>query len=671
MTIPNDIISPDKGRLPFRGSKPGRGRNYRALLVMLFVASSGLIAGAAGSPMPLVSPMFGSNMILQRGKTNCIWGWGKPGETVHVEMAGQTAAGVVEANGRWQVQMPPVTPGNPLTLRITGPQTVVFTNILAGDVWLCGGQSNMEFPLKNARNGDAEVKAADHPELRLFTVKSQAAYAPADMVAGAWKVCTPQTATEDGGVSAVAYFFARKVQSETNIPIGLIKDCWGGTTAESWTSAGALRLLHDFDTPLAIVERLRAQGGTQYGNYISHWYDEYDAGQKDNAWFRPDLDDHDWKAVSLPGGFSELGVPTTPAVCYFRKTVVLPDPLPTGAASIHLGMVERMDTTYINGHWVGASAWVENPRVYPAGEGVLQPGTNTIVVRVFKSKADGGFMSKAGDLKLVLGNQAEIPLAGEWKGRLSVDARPPHPLPYGFENWPTMPAVLYNGMIAPVAPFAISGAIWYQGEANTERAAQYRTLLPAMIADWRKAFGQGDFPFYIVSLPSFMAHKEVPGDDAWAELREAQALTARTVTNSGLAVAIDLGEANNIHPVDKKPVGERLALCALANYYGREVVSSGPTFDHLEDLPGALRLQFKHTEGGLVVKGDKPGEFSVTGEDGQWYWAYAKIDGDSVIVSSSNVPRPKAARYAWQSNPAATLFNGAGLPAVPFRTDAP
>ncbi len=342
------------------------------------------------------------------------------------------------------------------------------------------------------------------------------------------------------------------------------------------------------------MERLRAQGGPQYGNYISHWYDEFDAAQKNEAWFRPELDDHDWKTVSIPGGFSELGVPATPAVCYFRKTVVLPDPLPAGRARIQLGVIERMDTTYINGHLIGASAWVENPRVYPAGNGILKPGTNIIVIRVFKTKPDGGFKSKSEDLKLVLGNQAEIPLAGEWKGRLSVDARPPHPLPYGFENWPTMPAVLYNGMIAPVAPLGISGAIWYQGEANAERAAQYRKLLPAMIADWRKAFGQGDFPFYIVSLPGFMQHKDIPGgDDAWAELREAQAVTARDATNSGLAVAIDVGDANNIHPVDKKPVGERLALCALANYYGREGVSSGPDLRPARSIAWCLEIAFQ------------------------------------------------------------------------------
>jgi sialate O-acetylesterase len=629
------------------------------------------VAVSAAPKLPLISPMFGNNMILQRGKTNTLWGWARPGETVRVELAGQTATATVDARGRWQVRLLPPATTDALTLRISGAQTVTFTNILVGDVWLCGGQSNMEFPLRRARNGAAEIAAANHPTLRLFTVKQQPAYAPAATVQGAWKVCTSKTVAEDGGVSAVGYFFGRRIQRETNIPIGLIKACWGGTPAESWTSAEALRPLKDFDVALDEVARLHMKGVPQYGNFIAHWYDEYDVGQRDGAWFARNLDDRDWKTVTIPGGFRELGVPETPAVAYFRRTVILPDPLPAGAARIHLGVVERMDTTQINSHWIGASSWVENPRVYAVGGGVLQPGTNIITVRVFKTRPDGGFASQPGELKLVLGDKTEIPLAGEWKGRLSVDARPPHPLPAGFENWPTMPAVLYNGMIAPVAPLAIAGALWYQGEANAGRAAQYRRLLPAMIADWRKTFGQGDFPFYLVSLAAFTQRKDGPGEDAWAELREAQALTASAVTNSGLALAIDVGDAKNVHPVDKMEVGERLALCALNGYYGRNVPCSGPVFERAEEISGALKLHFKHTDGGLVVKGGRLGEFSVAGKDGKWFWAEARIEGDAVVVSSPQVPRPKHARYAWQANPLATLFNGAGLPAVPFRTDAP
>jgi sialate O-acetylesterase len=284
-------------------------------------------------------------------------------------------------------------------------------------------------------------------------------------------------------------------------------------------------------------------------------------------------------------------------------------------------------------------------------------------------KPEGGFLAKPDELRLELGDKTVIPLAGEWKGALSVDARPPHPMPLTFENYPTMPVVLYDGMIEPVAPLAIRGAIWYQGEANFERAYQYRTLLPAMIGDWRKLFGQGDFPFYIVSLPAFMRHRDEPGDDSWAELREAQALTAGKVKNSGLAVTVDTGDPDNIHPKDKKIVGERLALCALAKEYGKKISYAGPTFKSVEHLPGKLKLHFDHTDGGLVVKGDTLEEFSIAGKDRKWYWADAKIEGDAVIVSSSKVPDPEAVRYAWQANPAATFYNGAGLPAVPFRTD--
>ena len=672
MAITNLLLGGFPNTLLPKAKKTMSTRTTR-LFSFTFAAFLAAVAGSAAppkAPLPFVSPMFGDNLVLQRGKPNPLWGWADPGQQVRVEIAGQAAAATAAApDGRWQVRLQPPAAGGPYTLRITGPQTLEFHNVLVGDVWLCGGQSNMEFPLSRARNGNAEVAAADHPRLRLFTVKSQPAYSPASIVQGSWKVCSPKTVAEDGGFSAVGYFFARKIQSEINVPIGLIKDCWGGTPAETWTSAEALRPLKDFDPALDEVARLRAHGGPEYGNYIMHWYDQFDAGQKSNAWAAPDFNDSDWQPVTLPGGFRELGVPGTPAVCYFRKSVVLADPLPAGNAKLFLGVIEKMDTTQINGHWVGASAWVENPRAYNIGDGILKPGTNIITVRVFKTKPDGGFQSKPETLRLVLGDRAEIPLAGEWKGKLSVNARPPHPLPLGFENWPVMPSVLYNGMIAPVAPLALSGALWYQGEANAGRAFQYRTLLPAMIADWRKAFGQGDFPFYIVSLPAFMQHRDAPGDDTWAELREAQALTARSVPNCALAVTIDTGDANDIHPKDKKEVGDRLALCALANHYGRKVVCAGPTLDRVEPIPGALKLHFKNTDGGLVAKGDKPGEFAIAGTGHKWVWATARIEGDTVIVSSPEISEPKFVRYAWQANPVATLFNGAGLPAVPFRTD--
>ena len=620
---------------------------------------------AAPKPLPLVSPIFGDNMVLQRGKLNTIWGWSEPGDTVRVQIGETaTAAAVAGPDRRWQVKIQPPPAGGPYSITISGSRTVELKNVLVGDVWLCGGQSNMQFWLASARNGADEVKAANDSEIRFFTVAPHTAYRHVDVPEGTWKVVSPETA---GSLSAVAYYFARRIRQDIHVPIGLVVDSLGGTPAEAWTSAAALGELKDFDIPLAEVRRLAGADVPEYGNYVMHWYDEYDAGVK-GTWAAPEMDDSTWKTVDVPGGFAELGVPDTPALAWFRREITLPDPLPAGSAALYLGVIEKMDTVWVNGTWVGASAWVENPRVWRIRGGALKPGRNVICIRVLKTKPDGGFMSKPEELRLGIG-ATSIALAGKWKARLSVDARPPHPLPIGYENWPVMPSVLYEGMLAPIAPLSITGMLWYQGEQNSDRGFQYRRILPAMIADWRRAFGQGDLPFFIVSLPAFTHRHEAPVDDAWAETRESQAVAASSVPNACLAVTIDTGDADNIHPKDKAPVGERLARCALAKQYGKDVVYSGPTLSSVERLADSVRLHFSNTAGGLVVKGAKLEEFSIAGEDRKWYWADAKVEGDTVVVSSPSVPKPIEVRYAWQSNPAATLFNGAGLPAGPFRTD--
>ncbi len=627
-------------------------------------------AAIAGS-LPFVSPIFGDNMVLQRGKANTFWGWSAPGDTVEVQIGEAKGSGMASGDGRWQVKIQPPAVGGPYTIRIAGKQTVELHNVLVGDVWLCGGQSNMGLPLRATKNWEEEAKAADFPEIRTFNVGGHPAYHSTNVVVGQWDTVSPKTAP---GVSAVAYYFARKVQREMHIPIGLVLDNMGGTPAEAWTSAEALQPLKDFDVPLAEVKRLAAAGAPEYGNYVMHWYDENDLGLK-GKWAAPDLDDSAWKAVTVPGGFAELGVPTAPAVVWFRKEITLPDPLPTGRALLFLGSIERMDTAYVNGTEVGASAWVENPRVYFMRDGVLKPGRNLIAIRVLKTKPDGGFLGKPQELHLLLGDKSIVPLAGAWKGQLSVDARPPHSLPMAYENWPVMPTVLYEGMLKPIAPLAIAGALWYQGEQNSERGFHYRTLLPAMIADWRRLFHQGDFPFYIVSLPAFKHRSAEPVEgDAWAETRESQAIAAASVANACLAVTIDTGDPDNIHAPEKEPVGERLALCALANYYGRKVPFLGPTFASVDRLPTEVRVHFAHADGGLVVKGAKLEEFQIAGEDHMWHWAEARVEkaaaADTVVVWSPSVAHPVEVRYAWQSNPAATLYNGAGLPAAPFRTDS-
>ncbi len=627
-------------------------------IIVIAIALGASSLAFADDALPFVSPVFGDHMVLQRDKQNTIWGWTSPNKEVRLEIGSKGVQTVAGDDGRWSIQFTPPPAGGPYTMVIDGPERRELRDVLVGDVWLCSGQSNMEFGLARSNGGDESIRNADRPGIRLFTAASQVGYRPMPLPKVTWKNCTPESAA---GFSAVGFHFGLRIHEDQKVPIGLVQCAIGGTPAESWASAEALRPLGDFNQQLDEVARLRNRGGAQYGNFIAHWYDEFDQGQKDNAWFSSDLDDPGWSPVTLKDGFSN-----------FRKKITVPESAPTHGARLHLGIVERMDTVHINGRWIGASAWVENPRNYAIPEGVLKPGENVIEIRVLKSRPDGGFRSPAEQLKLVLGDKSEIPLAGDWRGKVSVDARPPHPLPAGFENWPVMPSVLYNGMIAPLAPLSLTGAIWYQGEANAGRDGQYRKLLPAMIADWRRAFGQSDMPFYIVSLAAFMPHRDQPGGpDGWAEFRDAQAHVARTVGHSGLALAIDKGDAADIHPRDKREIGERLALCALAGHYGKDIPHSGPVFRSAEPLSSgdALRIRFDHADGGLVVRRDVLGEFSVAGDDGKWAWAEARIDGDSVIVSAPDVPRPKYVRYAWQSNPRATLYNRAGLPAVPFRTD--
>jgi sialate O-acetylesterase len=641
----------------------------------LLAAALALISGAAfgapqppAAPLPFVSPIFADRMVLQRGKPNAIWGWSQPGDSVRVAIGENSATATAGPDGKWQTRIQPPPAGGPYTVKIAGKQqSLELKDVLVGDVWICSGQSNMQFGLGQARGGAEEIRNANYPQIRYYVVGERVSYKPVDVPRGSWRLVTAETMGGRGGISAAAYFFGKKLYETTHVPIGLVQAAVGGAPAETFTSIDALRPLNDFDERIAFFERQRQKGGREYGNYIMHWYDDYDAGSKNGSWADPALDDSSWKSVAIPNGFlSELGVAGVPSLCWLRKEVSLPETSAQSSGRIYLGNVDKMDTVYVNGQQVGSSSWVENPRMYFARG--LKPGRNVIAIRLFNVKPSGGFLSPPETLRLVLGDNTTIPLAGEWKGKVAVDGRT-QPLPPGYESVVSMVSVLYNGMLAPLAPLGITGAIWYQGESNAERAFQYRKLLPAMIADWRKLFGQGDFPFYIVSLPAYMHRKADPGDDSWAEMREAQAMAAKSVPNSCVAVTVDTGDADNIHPIDKKEVGDRLALCALGEHYGLEVPHFGPTLSSVERVPGALKLHFVHTDGGLVVKGGQLGEFSVAGDDRKWHWAEARIEGDAVIVSSQSVPDPKAARYAWQSNPLATLYNGAGLPAAPFRTD--
>ena len=350
---------------------PFPGLGFGLALAVMVAAPS--VARAALPELPLLSPILGDNMVLQRGKPNRFWGWTTPGRTVRVELGGRKQSAVAGADGRWSVAMevPPV--GGPYTATISGPRDVVLHNLLVGDVWVCGGQSNMAVGLRDTAHGPAEVRAASHPTLRLCTVKDQTTYDPAKTVKAEWKVCSPESAAS---FSAVAYFFGRKLQSEVNVPIGLVEDCLGGSPAESWMSAPTLAPFAEFAPQLAEIRRLAAKPGPQYGSFLMHWLEEHDAGAKEPTWAASGVDDRGWTAVELPAGFSRGKVTGAPGTWWFRRTVEVAPGQAGAAAKLYLGEVDKMDTAYVNGRWVGASSWVEHPRVYEIPAGTLRPGSN-------------------------------------------------------------------------------------------------------------------------------------------------------------------------------------------------------------------------------------------------------------------------------------------------------
>ncbi|MCF3651123.1 sialate O-acetylesterase [Synoicihabitans lomoniglobus] len=634
-------------------------------LALLFTLSA-----AAADSLPFLSPLFADHMVLQRDKPNRFWGWGETGEAVTLTVANQTTSTEVDADGRWEIIFTPPPTGGPYTVSVTGSQNVKLSDVMVGDVWLCSGQSNMAVSVGFMDGADAVLADSDLPAVRFFDVASHSAYSPTPTPQGEWKVSTPETAR---AFSAVGFLLGQRLHRELGVPIGLVRAAVGGTAIECWISPRGLAPFAQFAPKLAELERLRhADIPREYGSFLMHWLDDYDIGQAaETPWSAEELNDDDWTEVQVPTGFDDLGMAEQPGVVWLRKTFELPDPLPAGDARLFLGQVEKMDTSYINGEWVGASSWVSNPRRHRVPAELLKPGKNVIALRIFKRAGSGGVPANdAGIPFLQLGDESKVDLAGTWQGKVSVDATPPHPMPLDFENYPTAPIVQYQGMLHPVTGLAIRGAVWYQGEANESYPDSYYDLMPALIADWRDVFGQGDVPFLVIGLPTFMTRSDDPGfTNGWATVRDAQWNASRVARRTAFVNTVDTGDPDDIHPRDKRPVGERAALAALGLAYDQTVVWQGPELASIEVVGGAAHVHFNHTDGGLELRGDTAHAFAVAGADRQWHWADVRVAGDTVVVSSPAVASPIAVRYAWQANPVAPLFNGAGLPAVPFRTD--
>jgi len=651
----------------------------RGLFSVLVLACLGL--GRAQGQLKLTS-VFGDHMVLQCGMDVAIWGWAKPNEEVVVILDGQVKVKTKSGEqGRWMAKLPPQPAGGPHELVIAaGNEKIRFTDVLFGEVWLCSGQSNMAWALKLTQNAPKEISEANYPQIRIFVVGQAATLKPQNDCKGQWLICNPETVAD---FSAVAYFFGREIHTSLKVPVGLIGSYWGGTPAEAWMDMETLKTEPDFEP---IVKRFPhhlldpetfAKAQAEHNQAMAEWWKKAvltDLGNKREEWSKPDFNDSDWETMELPQPW-ELAKPQmfgTDGAVWFRKVVRLPNSWAGKDLVLHLGTINDQDTTYFNGEQVGSTQEAKFVRRYKVSGQLVKAGDNLIAVRVFNRWGAGGFVGVPSQMFLELaGGSEKLPLAGAWKFKVefarSQSELPPQPKPLFTHQTPT---VLFNGMINPVIPYTIRGVIWYQGESNVYRAFQYRKLFPALISSWRKLWGQGDFPFLFVQLANFQPDKVAPQTKGmWAELREAQLLTFKTVPNTGMAVTIDIGNPNDIHPRNKRDVGKRLALAALAIAYGQKVVHSGPIYRSMRIEGDKIRLFFDHVGSGLVAKGDKLVGFTIAGADRKFVDAKAKIEGDTVLVWSEEVSEPVAVRYGWADNPNCNLYNKEGLPASPFRTD--
>jgi len=552
--------------------------------------------------------------------------------------------------------------GGPFELQVNGKNNIVLSNILIGDVYICSGQSNMEFELKQANNAAQEIAASSYPTIRLFTVKKAMSFTEQkDVQAEQWEECSPSSS---GDFSAVAYFFARKLIKDIHIPIGLIHSSWGGTNIETWTSWDIMSKTADYSkVDLVKMEADRAATAKRQQAFQESLKNDRGDAEK---WYDPSANISGWKNIKLPQAWEQTEIGNADGIVWFKKEFELPASLGGKKATLNLGPIDDNDVTYINGKQVGAINGWNTDRVYEIDPAVLAVGKNSIIVKVTDNGGGGGLYGKPDQLYLQSGNE-KINLAGDWQYKASA-------LNTSFglaDSGPnSFPSQLYNAMIAPLIQFPIAGAIWYQGEANAGEAYKYRTLFPGMINNWRNKWGY-NFPFLWVQLANFMKADSLPVQSEWAELREAQNMTLQ-VPQTGQAVIIDIGEALDIHPKNKQDVGYRLALSAEKLVYGKDIVYSGPVYQSMKTETNKIILQFSNTGGGLVAK-DKYGYlkgFAIAGSDQHFVWANATIDGDKVVVWSSAVPAPVAVRYAWANNPDdANLYNKEGLPASPFRTD--
>ena len=612
---------------------------------------------------------FTDNMMLQRDMPIKIWGWGNRYETVTVSIHDQKVNTRCKKDGTWEIILSPIPYGGPYSLTVQGKEnSIKIENILIGDIWLCSGQSNMEWTVEQSANSKQEVQNANYPEIRALKVPKSIKNSPQDNFNAQWEICSPSTV---GAFSGIAYYYARALYKEVQIPIGIINASWGGTDIETWISDEAFTALpsnvqkqYNMEVVNNLEEYIRQNKGQKQAFLDAM---ENDPGIN-NQWFIPGFNTVAWEEMRVPGEWGTTPLSLIDGHVWFKYDLNLTCTEAGRPATLSLGTIDDADITWVNGTKVGnASGW-DTPRIYSIPPGILKEGSNNITVRVTDNGGSGGMWGQEADIYLEIDNTRHS-LAGNWKYQMSVANADYHVL----DITPNMVhSSLYNTMIHPLTPFRIKGVIWYQGENNVGAGYDYRTLFQTQIKDWRTRWGY-ELPFYWVQLANLYTEDTTPVESSRAELRESQAMTLE-LPHTGQATIYDIGDAYSIHPTNKQEVGRRLSLIALHKDYGRDsLVYSGPTFQNVSFKENTAVITM-NTYGSQLTIHNKYGYlegFSIAGEDRKFVWAKAFIDANGkIIVYNENIAEPVAVRYAWSNNPAANLFNAHGLPAIPFRTDS-
>ena len=613
--------------------------------------------------------LVSDGMILQRDANVRIWGWAANSEKVTIRFMDATYTATANDKGQWEVMLPKMKAGGPFKMEVNASNSITINDILVGDVWVCSGQSNMQFSLRGSTIYKDEIAQSENTNIRHFSVGQgfKLGNREIDNRSGKWVSANPSSVTS---FTAVGYFFAKKLYEIYKVPIGLINASVGGSSAEAWISEDGIK---EFPRYYEEAQKFQMPGymdkiNKQDNDRVKAWNQQLkqnDEGNKGQLkWSNPSFNVSDWETMHVPGYWINTKTGNVNGFVWFRREFNIPSTMTGKPATLKLGRIADADSVFINGKFIGSVNSLYSLRSYKVPDNILKDGSNTIVVKITSLIHHGGFVP--GRPYQIIADADTVKLEGDWKYKVGAVAEPLEDRLFTGK----IPTGLFNGMLAPVTNYTIKGAVWYQGESNTIRAFEHFVIFKELIKDWRNNWHQGDFPFLYVQLPNFVEENFETTKYDWAVLRETQ-LRALSIPNTGMAVTIDIGEFNDIHPVKKEPVGDRLALAAQKVAYGdNNVVYSGPIYKSLEIKGNRVILSFTNVGGGLVAKGGELKCFEICGIDNVYYPAKATIANNKIVVTSEKVDKPVATRYAWANNPeGVNFYNKEGLPASPFRTN--